>query len=194
MSRQTDPLSEGRHAFGTAYYEITHRTKKAASVDRLFVPEGERGKGVVGRMLECICQEADRQYVTLHAAIAPDRVKGEAQESPRYLKVIGRLRDTFDANGFTSDAFDGEVYRNDKTRIPQRPYNCWRPYNSIRFICRCGRKHTFPRSPKSIKGRKAEETYTLEDGTVKETAETTKTVRCPCGMLTGKDRLGFNGR
>lgn len=65
----------------------------------------------------------------------------------------------------------------------------WRPYNSIRFICRCGRKQTFPRSPSG--GRKATAEYALDDGTRKIVTHDTKEVICPCGMHTYKDREGF---
>ncbi len=68
----------------------------------------------------------------------------------------------------------------------------WRPYNSIRFICRCGRRHTFPRSPAG--GRSATSEEKLEDGTRKLVTVTTKEVLCVCGMHTSKDRKGFSGR
>lgn len=66
-----------------------------------------------------------------------------------------------------------------------------RPYNSIRFICRCGRKQTFPVSPPG--GRKATADYTLKDGTRKVVSSHYKEVYCVCGLNTFKERRNFNG-
>ncbi len=69
------------------------------------------------------------------------------------------------------------------------PDQNWRPYNSIRFICRCGRRQTFPRSPGG--GRKATSEEEYGDGTRKIVTSHTKEVICPCGLHTCKDREGF---
>jgi hypothetical protein len=73
-----------------------------------------------------------------------------------------------------------------------KPDYKFRPWNSVRFICRCGRKHTFPRSPEG--GRDATESYTLIDGTSKFVTRTHKEVLCPCGLRTSKQRKSFKGR
>ena len=67
-----------------------------------------------------------------------------------------------------------------------------RPYNSIRFLCRCGVIRTFPRAPAG--GRKAESKDTLPDGTVKIVTMHSKEVHCACGMVTEKERCDFTGR
>lgn len=68
----------------------------------------------------------------------------------------------------------------------------YRPYNSVRYICKCGVKHSFPRSPAG--GRKATCEYKLDDGTIKRVTRHTKSVICPCGVETFKDRKGFRGK
>jgi CDGSH-type Zn-finger protein len=74
---------------------------------------------------------------------------------------------------------------------PEKVYD-YRPYNSIRFICRCGALQTFPRSPAG--GRKAIVEYALECGTRKIVTTETKEVVCICGMHTSKPREGFKSR
>lgn len=69
----------------------------------------------------------------------------------------------------------------------------YRPYNSVRFICPCGRRQTFPRSP-DRKNKDKDITHTFPDGTTKSVDRYYKTVVCSCGHATFKQRLGFNGR
>ena len=71
-----------------------------------------------------------------------------------------------------------------------------RPYNSIRFICRCGRKHYFPvaRGNRQKHSTKDDKTETLADGTKKQVTATEKIVVCPCGVTTSKQRRDFKGR
>lgn len=69
----------------------------------------------------------------------------------------------------------------------------YRPHNSVRFICPCGRLQTFPRSPER-KDRDKIVTYMLKDGTAKTVSKSEKTVTCACGHVTFKSRLNFKGR
>ena len=59
-----------------------------------------------------------------------------------------------------------------------------RPFNSIRFICRCGRRHHFPRS--TDHGKRCNDA----DWVV---TDITKEVHCVCGLLTSKGRADFRG-
>lgn len=69
-----------------------------------------------------------------------------------------------------------------------------RPYNSVRFICRCGEKHTFPRAPSDKKGQRMTSDETYQSGTRHVVTKDAKEVHCSCGLITCKDRKGFNGK
>jgi len=67
-----------------------------------------------------------------------------------------------------------------------------RPYNSIRFICNCGTRHAFPRSPKRSEGKTSDVTF--KSGIRHVVSESYKEVHCPCGLVTVKERRSFKGR
>jgi hypothetical protein len=73
------------------------------------------------------------------------------------------------------------------------PTSFQRPYNSVRFICRCGQYRSFPRAPSDGPG--GQRMTSSEDlGTcTRVVTETTKEVHCKCGLITWKTRAGFNG-
>ena len=117
----SDPLSPGRHTFDEngSYYEIERHSNGDATVERLFVPPDLRGGGISRAMLEFIVAGADRAGVTLHVAIAPDRIEGEGHEHPRYMKVRNALEKNFADLGFESAADGEDVYPLDKSRAPR---------------------------------------------------------------------------
>jgi hypothetical protein len=80
-------------------------------IERVFIPEGNRGKKLLSPAINILTQEADQTNTTLTAVVRPDDNKDESYEM---------LRNVFGKAGFKPDQFDGETYRNDLTRLPNK--------------------------------------------------------------------------
>jgi hypothetical protein len=73
-------------------------------LDRIFIPENERGMNKVRKAMQKIVMEADKNSITLSTNLAPDDVHNSA--------LTDSLRNILLENGFIPITLDSEVYRN----------------------------------------------------------------------------------
>jgi len=78
-------------------------------IDRFFIYEEYRQKGIATSIMKNIIKFADINGIILTALIMPD------DESDECYEII---RNFFAKFGFEPDVIDGETYRNDITRLP----------------------------------------------------------------------------
>ena len=120
MGRADVQLSSGRHSFGNgAYCDLRAARDGGFMIDRLFVPEECRGRGGHKIILMELVRLADEVGVALSMAVAPDRLKGEALDSPRYNKVTDSIAASAVALGFKPYRDGVDVYRLDLTYTPK---------------------------------------------------------------------------
>ncbi len=114
-------LCSGRHEFGKgAYCDLRVTNDGGLTIDRLFVPEKLRGNGLHKKMLSALVQFSDEFGVELFMAIAPDRLEGEAIDSPRYNKVTDLLVSSAEQLGFYPFRDGEDVYRRDLFYTPKK--------------------------------------------------------------------------
>jgi len=70
-------------------------------------------------MLSALVWLSDEIGVELFMAVAPDRLEGEAIDSPRYNKVTDLLVSSAEQLGFHPDCDGEDVYRLDLTYAPK---------------------------------------------------------------------------
>jgi len=114
-------LRSGRQSFGNGVYcDLRAARNGGFIIDRLFVPEGFRGRGLHKIMLLALVRLADEVGVEFSLAVAPDRLEREALDSPRYNKVTDSIAATAVVLGFEPYRDGEDVYRLDLTYTPRK--------------------------------------------------------------------------
>ena len=120
-----NPLISGRYEFGAGVYcDLRTTADGGLIIERLFVPEKLRGNGLHKKMLSALVRLSEEVGIELCMAVAPDRLDGEAIDSPRYNKVTDLLVSSAEQLGFHSDRDGEDVYRRDLIYTPKAEKLC----------------------------------------------------------------------
>lgn len=110
----------GRYEIGNGVYCDLRATEDGGLIiDRLFVPEDLRGKGIHKQLLSALVRLSDETGIELFMAVAPDRLVGEAADSPRCNKMTDLLVSSAEKFGFRPYRDGEDVYRLDLIYTPK---------------------------------------------------------------------------
>lgn len=109
LSEASSTKLSGKVKLGKTTFSLAPQPDGSVSIDRIFLEPSDRGKGEASKGLAELVKIADEQKITLFTTIMPDDETDENYDALRH--IFGKF-------GFTPDTIDGEVYRNDLTRIP----------------------------------------------------------------------------
>lgn len=95
---------------GGVDFKFRQNTVGSVSIDRVFIPEENRGTHLLSNAIAKVVEKADNEGITLTTQLSPDDNLDLTYE---------KLRKSFGKNGFLPVEMDGEKYRNDLIRKPK---------------------------------------------------------------------------
>lgn len=110
-----NPFASGSLNVDGAEVTLTRDSDGSYTIERTFVPEELRHQGLARKALEYVVSLADKYDIKLNAQVHPD----DFGKDPDYFTKADALKRMLEEFGFAPLEMDGEVYRNDLSRVPQ---------------------------------------------------------------------------